>query len=369
MDAFNEMIEKMGDIYRLYGAEDRLRTAVVPGGHGDNEVIRLPVYAFFLKEFLGIDTTLTEQGPVDTLSADQLVCWQDGYPLDERLTSIDEVLVPVYSVPLRPLSRETRDKRIHELTRLLWNEVFRYFPREACSLKSEWGKEKIVQGRNIRNVSFNSFQDMHVRGVYSLPDVSGSRSGLPAVLVLDHRRGIPVWGNKQSLEGNRWGDRAVLVIETLDYGSRALERNLRSFNDDDLRHHMRRQAMVAGTTLEAMQMYEVLRSLEFLRSMPEIDKTKITIIGKGEVGINGLYAALLDGEVERVILNSPPVSHRQGPCYLGILRFTDIPEVIALMQNKVKLYGEIPLGLQLFLAQTGLDQTMLIESLTEGINK
>jgi hypothetical protein len=55
-----------------------------------------------------------------------------------------------------------------------------------------------------------------------------------------------------------------------------------------------------------------------------------------------LYAALLDGKVERVVLASPPGSHRQGPSYLGILRYTDIPEVIALMGPKVRLYGEIP---------------------------
>jgi len=119
--------------------------------------------------------------------------------------------------------------------------------------------------------------------------------------------------------------RAVLIVETLDRGSRALEQNLRSFSDDDPVHHMKRQAMVAGTTLESMQLYEVLRSLEFLRSLPEVDSSRITIAGKGETGVNGLYAALLDGKVERIVLGTPPPSHRQGPTYLGILRYTDIP--------------------------------------------
>ena len=57
---------------------------------------------------------------------------------------------------------------------------------------------------------------------------------LPALLIVDHRKGIPVWGNEQPLERNQWGNRAVLVVETLDRGSRALEQNLRSFTDDDL---------------------------------------------------------------------------------------------------------------------------------------
>ena len=65
MDAFNEMVAKMGEVYRLYNASGALRTAVTPGGHTDTEAIRLPVYSFFLKEFLGMDTPVTSEGPVD----------------------------------------------------------------------------------------------------------------------------------------------------------------------------------------------------------------------------------------------------------------------------------------------------------------
>ncbi len=36
-----------------------------------------------------------------------------------------------------------------------------------------------------------------------------------------------------------------------------------------------------------------------------------------------------------------------------------------LMKDKVRLYGEIPLTLQLFLAQAGLDKTLLAESLED----
>ena len=161
--------------------------------------------------------------------------------------------------------------------------------------------------------------------LYSLPAGAAPAAKLPAVLLVDHRKGIPVWGNEQPLERNQWGNRAVLIVETLDRGSRALEQNLRSFSDNDLLHHMKRQAMVVGTTLESMQVYEILRSLELLRSLPNVDPARITVLGKGDDGVNGMYAALLDGKVSRVILHSPPASHVHGPHYLGVLRHTDIP--------------------------------------------
>jgi cephalosporin-C deacetylase-like acetyl esterase len=134
----------------------------------------------------------------------------------------------------------------------------------------------------------------------------------------------------------------VLVLETLDRGSRALEQNLRSFADDDLLHHLRREAMVAGTTLESMQVYEIVRALELVRTLPGVDPSRVTILGKGEDGINGLYAAVLDGRTERVVLHSPPASHLQGPHYLGVLRYTDIPESAAVLGGRLRAYGEVP---------------------------
>jgi hypothetical protein len=91
-----------------------------------------------------------------------------------------------------------------------------------------------------------------------------------------------------------------------------------------------------------MQLYEVLRSLELLRSLPEVDAARITIVGKGEDGVNGMYAALLDGNAHRVVLQSPTASHVHGPHYLGILRYTDIPETARLLGARLRVYGEVP---------------------------
>ena len=336
MDAFNDLIGKMRHVYHLYNADNALQTAIAPGGHNDIEAIRLPVYSFFLKEFLGKTTPVASEGPVDEPSNEQLVCYRSGLPADERLTRIDEELVP---------SRRAPAQSIKELTADLRNEVFRYFPKEPADLQPQWGEKTVSQDRSVQRVSFTSLAGLRVKGLYSLPANAAGKTKLPALVLADHRRGIPVWGNEQPLERIQWGDRAVLILETIDQGSRALERNLRSYNDNDPVHHMKRQAMVMGTTLESIQVYELRRGLEFLRTLPDVDPTRITVTGKGTMGVNGMYAALLDGNVQRVILHSPPASHRDGPHYLGILRYTDIPEVAAMLASKLAVYGELPQGL------------------------
>ena len=342
MNAFTEMVDKIGEIYRLYKKSDALRTAVAPGGHSDTEAIRLPVYSFFLKELLGREGTIATEGPVDEPPSETLTCFRDGLPIEERLTRIDETLIPSR---LTASSQNGRRLGVEELRNVLREEVFRYYPKPPAPLAPEWGEESIAQGRSIRKVSFTTFEGLRAKATYSLP---AARAGgrLPALLLIDHRKGIPVWGNEQPLERNQWSNRAVLTVETLDRGSRALEQNLRSFADDDLLHHMKRQAMVAGTTLESMQVYEVLRSLELLRSLPEVDTGRITILGKSHDGVNGMYAALLDGKVNRVVLHSPPASHLQGPHYLGVLRHTDIPETARLLGDTVRVLGETPVTLR-----------------------
>jgi hypothetical protein len=304
---------------------------------------------------------------VDEPTPAQLVCFPDGLPLDERLTRIDEELTPVREFSLESVSAQNRQKRAEELRTQLRNEVFRYFPSQAAEFRPIWSDLSNAQGRIVRKVNFHSFEDLRVRASYSLPANAQTVAKLPGVLVVDHRKGIPVWGNEQPWERNQWGNRAVLIVEVLDRGSRALEQNLRSFADDDLLHHMKRQAMIAGTTLESMQVYEILRSLEFLRSLPDVDSSRISIAGKGEMGINGLYAALMDGNVARVVLTSPTASHRQGPHYLGILKHTDIPEVFALMGDTLRLYGELAPELRSLAVKIGSEKSILVESLPDGL--
>ncbi|HUU26657.1 MAG TPA: hypothetical protein VM123_02490 [archaeon] len=332
---FEQMVEKIREVYNLYGKGQNLNTAVVPGGHADSEIIRLPVYAFFLKEFLGLDTTLTEHGPVDTLAAEELLCIRDGYPLDERLTRIQEEFMPRAQFVPQPVGSASAAGRLHELTETLRSEVFTFFPKKDSPFEPRWEESRRIMKREHKRVSFNSFPDLRVQGTYSLPEKAMGKGRLPAVLFLEDRTGIEYdWGGGTKPQNYDWGERAVLVAETLDLGARAI--------DDSLRHQMRREATIIGRSFDGMRVYEILRSLDFLRSLPEVDPQRIAIVGKGPLGVNGLYAALLDGKVKRVVLGSPPASHTQGPYYLGILTHTDIPEVISLIADKVKLYGEVP---------------------------
>ena len=72
-------------------------------------------------------------------------------------------------------------------------------PEKPPALDPQWSEPAVAGGRSVRKVTFTSFDGLRVQALYSLPEKRGS-SKLPALLVVDDRRGIRVWGNEQPLE-------------------------------------------------------------------------------------------------------------------------------------------------------------------------
>ena len=53
-----------------------------------------------------------------------------------------------------------------------------------------------------------------------------------------------------------------------------------------------------------------------------------------------LYASLFEPEIARLDLWSLPRSHRDGPVFLNVLRFLDVPQAVALagQRSRVRIY-------------------------------
>src|SRR5205809_4016376 len=76
-----------------------------------------------------------------------------------------------------------------------------------------------------------------------------------------------------------------------------------------------------------MQVWDILRAIQWVADEEKLPMASLSLYGKGEMGMLALYAALLDERVQQVILSDPPASHWQGPALLNVLRVTDLPEV------------------------------------------
>jgi hypothetical protein len=113
-----------------------------------------------------------------------------------------------------------------------------------------------------------------------------------------------------------------------------------------------------------MRLADVLAAHEVLRGQAGDDPARIMVLGKGVAGILGLYAALLDARIAQVMLMDPPSSHVEGPIFLNILRYADLPVAAALLApRRLLFYGRIPAA---YRGVNGASLAMNIEGPLEG---
>jgi hypothetical protein len=93
--------------------------------------------------------------------------------------------------------------------------------------------------------------------------------------------------------------------------------------------NLRRFALV-GQTLDGQLVWDVRQALAVLRALPDLKSVPIWLQGDREMAGIVLYAALFEPDVARLDLWHLPYSHRQGPTFLNVRRYLDIPQAVAL---------------------------------------
>ncbi len=72
------------------------------------------------------------------------------------------------------------------------------------------------------------------------------------------------------------------------------------------------RAVVVGKTLVGMRVDDAIRIVNWLRTRTDVDRSKISVYGKGGLGMAALHVAAIDGGVARVILENSLLSHRSA---------------------------------------------------------
>jgi dienelactone hydrolase len=101
--------------------------------------------------------------------------------------------------------------------------------------------------------------------------------------------------------------------------------------------------MQVGETVDSMRLADVRAAIEALQARDDVDPSRISVVGTGVSGVLGLYAAIYNPKVEHVILIDPPSTHAEGPIFLNVMRYTDLPEAAALLApRRLTFYGHEP---------------------------
>ncbi len=343
IESSREVFYDLKDFYKLYNAEDKITLVETPGGHSYHTTSREKIFSFFFKYLMGKNVPPEKAGDVDELpdhqlSGDKLKVYVHGAPSDDRTTTIQDSFVKLASPP--ELSDEkSLISHKNEVIRFLKTETFGAFPKNPPSMNPHHifrTADGAPYGTDI--YSFISEEGWRLKvEIHWNQDPSKKH---PLMIVL-RNQGEKLW-ESESFISDLDKKCNIAYFETRGVGEFGWA--------PELQWHVRRASAWTGRTIASMQVYDVLRCLQFCRTFEGV--SNISIASRNEMGVVALYTSLLDGNITSLILKDPPVSQNvssrpdgRGPAIemLNCLRITDLGQLPAMIKpTQTYIVGKIP---------------------------
>ena len=345
VESVHRIYNDLKKVYELYGAPDNIGYVETPGGHSYHEISRKMIFSFFIKHLMGKNVTPEEAGDIDLspenlLSEEVLKVYVDGPPADDRTTTIQDSFVKLAQAPEISDENELIAHR-NSVTDFLKTRSFSAFPENPAPFDS------VVVFRTLDGAS-------HGSDIYSFVSEKGWRLKVDIRWINDPSEKNPLMIVLRNRDENRWESEGFISGLKDEWNIAFLEvRGVGELGwEPGLQWHIRRASAWAGRTIASMQVYDLLRCIEFCRTLNGVDPDSIGIAARDELGVVAMYSALLDGKCKTLILKNPPASQDvtsspdgRGAAIeiLNCLRITDVYQLPALLTPAEMVFtGEIP---------------------------
>jgi cephalosporin-C deacetylase-like acetyl esterase len=342
IDAIRQVHAQLQGLYTTLGAPANLRFVETPGGHSYHERSRTAIFSWFLQHLTGTSVPPGETGdieldPARLESEDTLRVYVIGIPARDRVPTIHDELVKLAAAPEVTAAADLERSR-KDLVARLRADTFNHFPRTAPDLALV--EEFALDGGVGTRFAFTSENGWRLHGTRRNPP--GVEGVAPAVVILRS----PGEARNDSEDFATSIDRPWIKVIVAARGTGDTSWG------DDLNWHVRRASAWIGRTIASMRVWDALRALEAARALPGVDTAQVSIAARGEMAAVALYAALLDGRIASVLVDSPPATQDaasqpdgKGPAIemLNCLRYTDLPHVAGLLYPaSIVVSGEVP---------------------------
>ena len=347
LDGVLRVFEKTRNIYKLYGAANKLGLQISPGPHKDTQELQMAAFKFFDKHLRGEERTI-ERAATKQLSPEELKVF-DQLPADQRNTTIHETFTQRFAPSAPPNTQRGWNALRSNLHQTLRTEVFSYWPQQATATNAppRVAFTQTHDGVRLTGYEFNIHDALtlplfHIEFVSRQPGESANVE-LSVVDQSQWQNLLAAIGGKfgQSLEGYRlpkadegaWSnlrerlnERDLFFVAPRNVGPTATNPAAKP------QTQLRRRYMLLGETLEGMQTWDVFRALQTVRTIVDRSGNKLHVRARGDLAVVALYAALLERRWSLVNLElvSPPATHRDGAPLFHVLRYLDMPQAVAL---------------------------------------
>jgi dienelactone hydrolase len=319
MDGNRRVIAKLRKLYAMYGKPDLVDEYVSQGGHAYRPDLRIAAFRW-MNKFIKHDTiTPVKDAEFKPIPGKELRVFAEDkdIPADQINTIIDQTFVPRAKNSL---------------------------PSKATFAK--WQKDLLNE---VRSCAFHSFPQRVPaatvpKGQFEIAIPIKTAPGMDCTVI-----------NAAHDSGEKFAE-AWLIVHGLiveDSSSRDKMDKLRAWTNKDgffclsprgywgslwtsksPPNYVERSHALLGETVDQGRVWDIIATVRWLnkhfkrRLAPDI---RWKVVGMGQDGILGAYAALLEPTIKEVVIFDPPTSHKQGPIFVNILRVLDIPEALGLL--------------------------------------
>jgi len=315
--------EKARRIYRLYGADDKLGLHITEGPHQDTQELRMHAFVWF-NRFLTDENPLITEPAVPLFEPEALKVFTE-LPLHQINATVHETFVPMVGDIVAPKSQDEWAAQRNAWMTALREKVFRGWPRHdeagPLDVRPAAGSQS-TPGQRLERFDFTS--QLHVRLsllVVRHPDAqSPSRVNLHVV-------------DDPNMAAMDIGTAVAPNEVHAFFAPRG--RGLDAWSGDERKQvQIRRRFMLLGQTLDGMCVWDVRRAVQALNHIAAIEGLPVELTAQGNMAGIALYASLFEPSVERLDLSELPSTHRDGPTFLNVLRYLDVPQAVAMAAER-----------------------------------
>ncbi len=337
--------EKVRRIYQLHKATDKLGLILAPGGHDETPELQLAVLRWFNRHLKGEEKPKPVEMAVKSFFSPTKLRVFTELPTDAINTNIADTFVSL---------AKSENRSATELASLLREKVFAGWPADDLPLEPK--QLFSVERDNVKFSvwEFTSQHDVPLR-LYFLEPTKARPDEKVSLTVLNEQDWKSWLGRlRVGFEAQLSAELTATVGATPDVESyarwkRVLESGAtgsalafiapRGFGltawsgDAKAQTKIRRRFMALGQTLDGMRVWDIRRAIQMVHFVRDADKTNIELRAAGTLGPSAMLAALYEPGVKQLDVKIWDQGQFE-PDYLGILRFTDIPQVLEAVGSK-----------------------------------
>lgn len=358
LDGVERLHAKVRKVYRLYGADDKLGLQISAGPHKDTQELQVAAFRWFNRHLKGDSESTVENTGISHFTPEELRVFRDGLPSDQINTRIQETFVPLAETPKVPETKDEWQRLRERWMTALREKCFGGWPQDPGPLNLQKVAIAERDERIFEAYEFDSQPGVRLR--FFLIRRKEFTDGSELVLSVAPSDSVEAMREKfvnhfpddfrdSGFYAHFFGapddpgdfSRDATVDTLVLFAPRYLSAAGAVANDKKWTQ-LRRRFMLLGQTLAGMQVWDIRRAVEAIRSIREYHDRRIKCTAVGEHAALALCAAPMLQPTVTIYCANVSTNPHFGPDFLNMRRITGLPGIAALVAERSEV--RVPLA-------------------------